>query len=290
MKRILLIFAVFFVTVAGIYYWRQTHIQTTSDSISTPCVTTPSATKPEPTEPPLLPSNLESITTNNVTVPLDVVPGSYTALVSRDYLLPSTYVPKDLVEISVRFSSNSHDDKRKMRRVASKALSKMFRAAEKKGIILYGVSGYRSYERQKSIYSRNVALHGKKATDSLSAKPGSSEHQTGLTIDVSSSSVDCLLTERFGSTKEGRWLAKNAHKYGYIIRYPKEKTKLTGYSYEPWHIRYVGVSYASYLKKNKLTLEELYGVNQKADENTPKVDVENPDEYETSPPSPAPNQ
>mgnify|MGYP000201278626 CR=1 FL=1 len=183
MKRILLIFAVFFVTVAGIYYWRQTHLQTTSDSISTPRVTTPSATKPEPTEPPLLPSNLESITTNNVTVPLDVVPGSYTALVSRDYLLPSTYVPKDLVEISVRFSSNSHDDKRKMRRVASKALSKMFRAAEKKGIILYGVSGYRSYERQKSIYSRNVALHGKKATDSLSAKPGSSEHQTGLTID-----------------------------------------------------------------------------------------------------------
>ena len=140
MKRILLIFAVFFVTVAGIYYWRQTHLQTTSDSISTPRVTTPSATKPEPTEPPLLPSNLESITTNNVTVPLDVVPGSYTALVSRDYLLPSTYVPKDLVEISVRFSSNSHDDKRKMRRVASKALSKMFRAAEKKGIILYGVS------------------------------------------------------------------------------------------------------------------------------------------------------
>ena len=204
--------------------------------------------------------------------------------------ISSTYVPKDLVEISVRFSSNSHDDKRKMRRVASKALSKMFRAAEKKGIILYGVSGYRSYERQKSIYSRNVALHGKKATDSLSAKPGSSEHQTGLTIDVSASSVGCLLTERFGSTKEGRWLAKNAHKYGYIIRYPKGKTKLTGYSYEPWHIRYVGVSYASYLKKNKLTLEELYGVNQKADENTPKVDVENPDEYETSPPSPAPNQ
>ena len=114
--------------------------------------------------------------------------------------------------------------------------------------------------------------------------------KTGLTIDVSANSVDCLLTERFGSTKEGRWLAKNAHKYGYIIRYPKGKTKLTGYSYEPWHIRYVGVSYASYLKKNKLTLEELYGVNQKADENTPKVDVENPDEYETSPSSPAPNQ
>ena len=196
--------------------------------------------------------------------PLDVVPGSYTALVSRDYLLPSTYVPKDLVEISVRFSSNSHDDKRKNAACCIQSTVKNVSCRrEKKGIILYGVSGYRSYERQKSIYSRNVALHGKKATDSLSAKPGNSEHQTGLTIDVSASSVGRLLTERFGSTKEGRWLAKNAHKYGYIIRYPKGKTKLTGYSYEPWHIRYVGVSYASYLKKNKLTLEELYGVNQK---------------------------
>ena len=156
MKRILLIFAVFFVTVAGIYYWRQTHLQTTSDSISTPRVTTPSATKPEPTEPPLLPSNLESITTNNVTVPLDVVPGSYTALVSRDYLLPSTYVPKGLVEISVRFSSNSHDDKRKMRRVASKALSKMFRAAEKKGIILYGVTSDSGIRMRVTLRVRNT--------------------------------------------------------------------------------------------------------------------------------------
>lgn len=226
MKRILLIFAVFFVTVAGIYYWRQTHIQTTSDSISTPRVTTPSATKPEPTEPPLLPSNLESITTNNVTVPLDVVPGSYTALVSRDYLLPSTYVPKDLVEISVRFSSNSHDDKRKMRRVASKALSKMFRAAEKKGIILYGVSGYRSYERQKSIYSRNVALHGKKATDSLSAKPGSSEHQTGLTIDVSANSVDCLLTSVLALPKRADGSPKMLTNTAILSAIRKEKQNL----------------------------------------------------------------
>ena len=174
--------------------------------------------------------------------------------------------------------------------MAAKALEKMFHAAEKKNVILCGVSGYRSYERQKSIYNRNVALHGKKATDALSAKPGSSEHQTGLTIDVSASSVSYLLTQRFADTKEGKWLAKNAHKYGYIVRYPKGKSKITGYSYEPWHIRYVGVTVATYLYKNKLTLEEYYGVScNKEDETQTGVDVENPEEYETMSPSTSPS-
>ena len=169
-----------------------------------------------------------------------------------------------MTEPKVRFSHGEHDDKRKLRQVAAKALEKMFHAAEKDKIILYGVSGYRSYKRQESIYKRNVSLHGKKATDALSAKPGSSEHQTGLTIDISTASVNCLLTERLGDTKEGKWIAKNAHKYGYIVRYPKNKSKITGYSYEPWHIRYVGVPVATYLHENKLTLEEYYGVsNQK---------------------------
>lgn len=162
MKRILLIFAVFFVIVAGIYYWRQTHTQTSSDSISTPRVTTSSAIKPEPTEPPLLPSNLESITTNNSAVPLDVVPSSYTALVSRDYLLPSILCAKRFGRDfrSIQFELTRRQTKNAA--CCTKALSKMFRAAEKKGIILYGVSGYRSYERQKSIYSRNVDCMEKK--------------------------------------------------------------------------------------------------------------------------------
>lgn len=287
MKRTILILAVLLLAVLGAYGFTR---HQASPPLETPAQETASATAAhiEPTANPLLPSDLQSILDPSTAMPLDTIPSSYTALVNRDYLLPASYIPKDLVELKVRFSSDTHDDKRKMRKVAAEALEDMFRAAEKKNIILYGVSGYRSYERQQSIYNRNVSLHGKKATDALSAKPGSSEHQTGLTIDVSVSSLSCLLTERFANTKEGKWLAKNAHKYGYIIRYPEGKSKITGYSYEPWHIRYVGVTVATYLYENKLTLEEYYGVSCNEDETQTGVDVEDPEEYESSGASPSP--
>lgn len=290
MKRTILIMAVLFFVVLGIYYYSE--IQTPlPESVPTQQAVTATAAYIEPTPNPLLPSDLYSILDPSTSVPLDTIPSSYTAFVSRDYLLPSDYIPRDLVEPKVRFSYDAHDDKRKMRKVAATALEKMFRAAEKKKIILYGVSGYRSYERQKNIYNRNVSLHGKKATDALSAKPGSSEHQTGLTIDVSASSVNCLLTERLADTQEGKWLLKNAHTYGFIIRYPKGKSKITGYSYEPWHIRYVGVTVATYLYKKNLTLEEYYGISSNKDEHETVVDVENPEEYESPSlsPSPAPS-
>lgn len=136
----------------------------------------------------------------------------------------------------------------------------MFAGAKKKGYTLKGVSAYRSYERQKQIYDNNVRSRGTTQTDKVSAVPGSSEHQTGLSIDVSSDSVGCSIETSFGSTKEGKWLEKNCYKYGFIIRYPKDKTKITGYSYEPWHIRYVGKNLAKYLYKNNLTLEEYYKI------------------------------
>lgn len=287
MKRTLLIFAVLLLAVAGAYAFTNQQTPAPTDPPAQETVSQ-AAANIEPTANPLLPSDLQSILDSSDTMPLDTLPGSYTVFVSRDYLLPADYIPKDLVELKVRFSSDTHDDKRKLRKVAADALEDMFRAAEKKGIILYGVSGYRSYERQQSIYNRNVSLHGKKATDALSAKPGSSEHQTGLTIDVSISSLGCLLTERFAQTKEGRWLAKNAHKYGYIIRYPEGKSKITGYSYEPWHIRYVGVTVATYLYRNDLTLEEYYGISSNEDETQTGVDVEDPDEYESTEVSPSP--
>ncbi len=281
MKRFYLFLAVLLLAAAGIIYFNR-HPNEIADPAPAGNAVSAAAAHIEPTANPLLPSDLQSIQDFSNKIPLDIVPGSYTALVNRDYLLPADYVPKDLVELKVRFSSSAHDDKRKMRKIAAKALEKMFRAAEKKKIILCGVSGYRSYERQKSIYNRNVSLHGKKATDTLSATPGSSEHQTGLTIDVSSASVSYLLTQRFAGTKEGKWLAKNAHKYGYIVRYPQGKSKITGYSYEPWHIRYVGVTAATYLYKNNLTLEEYYGVSCNEDEEHTGVDVESTDEYESS--------
>ena len=237
-----------------------------------------------------MPENLDSILADNKTVPLDTIPSSTTVLVNRKYLLPSTYIPKNLVVPNIDFSFSYVNDKRKMRKIAATALEKLFAAGEKKGIKLYGVSGYRSYARQKEIYDRNVAIRGKAATDAVSAMPGSSEHQTGLTIDVSAQSVSYRLDQSFGDTKEGKWLAKHCHEYGFIIRYPYNKEKITGYSYEPWHIRYVGTTVASYLYKNNLTLEEYYGITLKDMEASSKpetsVDVEDPDSVVYASPKP----
>ena len=246
-----------------------------------------SAVSPPAVVSDLLPDDLTSIQETIRAVPLDTIPGSITVLVNRKYLLPSTYAPKDLTEPAIRFSFAYNSDKRKLRKVASKALEKMFRDAEKKKIILYGVSGYRSYIRQKQIYDQNVARRGKSATDTVSARPGSSEHQTGLTIDISAQSVGCQLSQTFGDTKEGKWVAKNAHKYGYIVRYPYDKSKITGYHYEPWHIRYVGIPVATYLYKNKLTLEEYYHVSCNEDEKDTGVDVEEPDKVKYATPKPS---
>nr|MBP3598947.1 M15 family metallopeptidase [Eubacterium sp.] len=246
----------------------------------------------EDEEDSLLPEDLSSILADNQTVPLDTIPSSKTVLVNRKYLLPSTYVPAHLVEPKVRFSFSYSSDKRKMRKVAADALERLFKAGEKEGVILYGVSGYRSYARQKQIYDRNVATRGVEATNAVSAKPGSSEHQTGLTIDVSAKSVAYRLDQSFGDTKEGKWLAKHAHLYGYIIRYPYGKAKITGYSYEPWHIRFVGKTVATYLYENNMTMEEYYGVAESMKKETEKeetksrVDVEDPDSVTYATPKP----
>lgn len=235
----------------------------------------------------LLPEDLDSILTDNQTVPLDTIPSSITVLVNRKYLLPSTYIPNNLVVPNVNFSFSYLSDKRKMRKIAATALEKMFAAASEKGIELYGVSGYRSYARQKEIYDRNVAIRGKAATDAVSAMPGSSEHQTGLTIDVSAKSVNYRLDQSFGDTKEGKWLAEHCHEFGYIVRYPYKKEKITGYSYEPWHIRYVGTTVAKYLYTNNLTLEEYYGVTLEDETQTETgVDVEDPDSVVYATPKP----
>ena len=145
-----------------------------------------------------------------------------------------------------------------MRKRAAAALEQLFAAALKKNYRLCGVSAYRSYKRQDQIYRNNIKNKGELRTNQVSAMPGSSEHQTGLAIDVSCDSVDCTLEESFGRTPEGKWLKKNCHKYGFIIRYPHWRERVTGYTYEPWHIRYVGKNLAEYIYQKKLTLEEYY--------------------------------
>ena len=143
-----------------------------------------------------------------------------------------------------------------LRKDAADALENMFEAAKKEGLELTAVSGYRSYKRQKSLHDTYVRRQGKAEADSVSAILGTSEHQTGLAMDISSKSAKFQLEPLFGETAEGKWVAKHAHEFGFVIRYLEDKTETTEYSYEPWHLRYVGNPYATYIYKHHLTLEE----------------------------------
>ncbi|KAA0754343.1 D-alanyl-D-alanine carboxypeptidase family protein [Bacillus sp. AR2-1] len=181
---------------------------------------------------------------------------SIQAVVNKEYGLPEDYKPEDLVVPNVPFSFSGTLEKSYLRKEAAEALERLFDLAKKEGIQLNAVSGFRSYDYQKKLYANNVKRKGQEHTDRFSAKPGHSEHQTGLTMDVSSKSANNELELTFANTKEGKWLKENAHRAGFIIRYPKGKESITGYAYEPWHIRYVG-DIAESIYKKKLTLEEF---------------------------------
>lgn len=160
-------------------------------------------------------------------------------IANKTYSIPKSYAPGGLTK------------------ECSSAFSKMKKAAARDGVNLFIVSGYRSYDTQKRIYNNYVAKDGKALADTYSARPGTSEHQTGLAMDLNS------LKSSFANTKEGKWLQKNAYKYGFIIRYPKGKQNITGYVYEPWHVRYVGADRAKRIYKSGLCLEEYYGITSK---------------------------
>ena len=157
-------------------------------------------------------------------------------LVNKTYHLPKNYDPKVNEE-------------------ALKNLKKMQADAKALGLNIPLVSGYRSYETQEKLHNKYVKKDGKEVANTYSAKPGESEHQTGLALDIGS--VD----RSFANTIEAKWLAENAYLYGFIIRYPKDKTNVTGYIYEPWHVRYLGEKKAKDVYLSGLTLEEYLGVN-----------------------------
>ncbi|RIE02802.1 M15 family metallopeptidase [Cohnella faecalis] len=185
-------------------------------------------------------------------------PSSLYVLVNKKRNLSSSYAPKDLVQPDIPFSFDGDSPKKKLRRQAAEALEKLFAGAGKAGIELKGVSGYRSYATQKAIFTANADKKGEAEANRTSAYPGQSEHQTGLAIDVSSAAVGYALEESFGKTKEGKWLAAHASEYGFIIRYPKGKEKITGYKYEPWHIRYIGKEAAKDITASGQTLEQYF--------------------------------
>lgn len=173
-------------------------------------------------------------------------------------LNPKDYVPADLVvpNVPLRVPGN---ESMKVRKVTATALETMFAAAKKQGINLMLSSGYRSYSYQVALYNGYVKTQGQAVADTQSARPGFSEHQTGLAADVEPVSEKCDVDQCFGNLPEGKWLAANAYQYGFVIRYPLNKDNITGYEYEPWHVRYVGIPLATEMHKEGVsTLEEFF--------------------------------
>ena len=143
-----------------------------------------------------------------------------------------------------------------MRAEAADAFHRLVEAAAEEGIDIVMTTAYRSYEFQQILWDNYVAQKGEEEANKTSARPGESEHQTGLAADLSTSEIDYRNSSDFADTEAGRWVAEHAHEFGFILRYPQDKTEITGYSYEPWHIRYVGLTAAEDIYENGLALEE----------------------------------
>lgn len=165
-------------------------------------------------------------------------------------LQPKTYAPTDLTSVG---------NGQQVHRVAAEALQKLFAGAKQAGLTLSASSAYRSYDYQVQVYNSEVQAYGQAVADSESARPGTSEHQTGWAVDVAGGG--CNVEDCFGDTAEGKWVVAHAADYGFILRYPQGKQDVTGYRYEAWHIRYVGTDLAQEMQRqNILTLEEFFGL------------------------------
>jgi D-alanyl-D-alanine carboxypeptidase len=189
-------------------------------------------------------------------------PQALDALVNKKNNLSSTYVPEDLVKLEGIPTVLENPEINQLRKPAYLALKDLFQAAiDEEGYELHARSGYRSYTTQRDLYNSYVKNHGQAAADKYSAKPGQSEHQTGLSMDITCAAMNFQLDDTFGNTDEGKWVSENAHRFGFIVRYPKDKEDITGYFYEPWHIRYLGVELATKVYESGLTLEEYLQSN-----------------------------
>jgi len=178
-------------------------------------------------------------------------PENILVLVNKNNKLDENYIPDDLEKISLKYAT----EEKYLRKVAKEAFEKLGREAKKKNYTIVAVSTYRSFDYQDRLYNYYIETKGLEYADLCSARPGHSEHQTGLAVDVMGSNYDY---DRFAESIEFKWMKENAHKYGFILRYPKGKEKITGFKYEPWHYRYVGIEVATIIYENNLTLEEYY--------------------------------
>ncbi|MDR6972083.1 M15 family metallopeptidase [Leifsonia shinshuensis] len=217
----------------------------------TPTVT-PTLT-PVPTVPPAPPFVAFDKTARSVDDP-----ASPWVVVNKPRALnPISFVPQDLTYPDVAYVNHQP-----MRQETAAALVAMFQAGKAEAGLEFSVqSAYRSFESQTRVYDDDVAHNGQAYADTDTARPGHSEHQTGLAVDISALPAKCSLDACFGETPQGRWLAANAWRFGFILRYPADKVAVTGFTYEPWHFRYVGTPLATQLHATGVTtLEEFFNV------------------------------
>ena len=182
--------------------------------------------------------------------------GDLLVVVNKYHAVSNNYTPKNLVTIDDKYGTWKN---MQLKAEAYDAYVKLYNDAKTQGFDLKLCSTMRSYETQRTLYNNAVKNKGKEVANIRSAYPGRSEHHTGLAIDVTSASMGWGLKQDFADYPDGKWINEHCQEYGFIIRYPKGKTDITGYDYEPWHLRYVGVEAATYIMENDLTLEEYVG-------------------------------
>lgn len=190
-------------------------------------------------------------------------PGSIWWIVNKKRSLPSGYAPSTIIAPNVTLRLDKTTEEMKIRSDIATNIEAMFTAANKQGINLLFASGFRPQSAQEVLYKSYIAKDGQAAADRYSARPGTSEHQTGLAFDVCVSGSSCDLDVTFADTPAGKWVAQNAHTFGFIVRYPNGKEAITGYQYEPWHLRFVGTNLADELRKKNQTMEEFFSLTTK---------------------------
>ena len=175
-------------------------------------------------------------------------------LVNKYYYLDELYKPADLVSIPTTYAWGTYGSQQVTKEVYDAFLN-MWKASHNAGFYLMVSSSYRTYEKQEAVYNDYKDSYGTEYADSIAARKGFSEHQTGYTLDMFEKGTT---QKTFHTTESYQWLLDNAHKYGFILRYPEDKEEITGYSFESWHYRYVGVDAATYIHENKITFDEYY--------------------------------
>lgn len=221
----------------------------------------PDVKQEEPVEAPVEEPEPEEVrpamTTSLDAYPLSEVTDDLLVLINKTHKITEDYAADDLVTVEHCDTSVGTESTRKMRKIAADAVEELIAGAKEAGFDIVMRTGYRSYDYQDYLFNYWVEKDGVEAAEQYSARPGTSEHQSGLCCDLGR--IGYSLSS-FDDSQEAVWVAENGWKYGFILRYPKDKMDITGYKYESWHIRYVGLEAAKIIYDEGLTLEEYLGI------------------------------